>query len=132
MNRFRLIFLALFFSLALKPVYGFTYLCKVEESNAIDTSILWGFEISNDFTQLTYVSFMNTAKLKSSKFRVPKTVLYSDKKNMIAVEIDHEDLDLIPLFVRIYWFDFEKDIMVTRFGNEPLENKYALFKCNKQ
>jgi len=76
---------------------------------------------------------MNTATLRSSKFRSPQTVLHSDKKNMIAVEkFDKENLDIIPLFVRFYWFDFEKDIMMARFGHEPLENNFAAFKCKKQ
>lgn len=112
------------------PVYGFTYLCKVQESNAISTAISWGFEISNDFTQLTKVSFMDTDTLKSRQYNVPLTVLYGDKKNLIAVQpIDGKHSDVIPLFVRIYWFDFEKNVMMSRFGNGVLENEFALFKC---
>ena len=112
------------------PVYGFTYLCKVQESNAISTTISWGFEISNDFTQLTKVSFMDTETLKSRQYEVPLTVLYGDKKNLIAVQpIDGKHSDVIPLFVRIYWFDFEKNVMMSRFGNGVLENEFALFKC---
>ena len=119
-----------FLMMTVSPVFGFTYLCKVQESNAISTAISWGFEISNDYTHLTKVSFLDTDTVKSRQYNVPLTVLYGDKQNLIAVQpIDGKHSDVIPLFLRIYWFDFEKNVMMSRFGNGVLENEFALFNC---
>ena len=110
---------------------AFSYLCKVEDSNAIPASILWEYEISDDHSRITYTQFINTAVPESTRYNIPETVLFSDEKQAVTIN------DIYPygddrLFVRLKRFDFEKDVMMATFAFDAETREFAFFKCKRQ
>ena len=111
---------------------AFPYLCKVVESNSISSSILWGFDISEDHKRIIYTRFIDTSVPKDDRLYVKLKVLYSDENIAITMnEIDANPYDDSVIFFRTSRFDFRTNMMMSRFSHDVNAKDYALFKCSQ-